>query len=236
MTTIQGSIAKLADNSKIMFEALGYISSNMSNYNTTGYKTQRFETYMNSIGPLRGAVRTDHSQGDHFATFRELDIAIEGPGFIPITDNNGEIAYTRGGSLSVNAEGYIVSSGGSLVGGGIKIPANYERIKIEPDGKILVLDSKENAFKDIGKIPIVAFKNPEGLETLEGSMFKATQESGKPELLMDHSKIKQGKIERANFEPYAFINETLKVNSSIISSSRFIKILDQMYQEAISLR
>ncbi len=236
MTTIQGSITKLVDNSNAMFQSLGYITSNMANYNTNSYKAQRFETYMGPGGAIRGAVRTDYSQGDLVVTKRELDVGIEGSGFIPITGKNGESAYTRGGSFAVNSEGYIVSNNGWLVGSGIKLPTNYEKIKIEPDGKVLVKEKKDSSYTEAGKIPLVNFSNPEGLEIKEGNMVKATEESGKPELLTEHFKIEQGKTERANFDPYTFVNETLKINGSIIAGARFIKALDQMYRESISLR
>lgn len=236
MTTIQGSISKLVDNSKVMFESLGHISSNVANYNTNCYKAQRFETYMKPGGSVEGAVRIDQSAGAHMATFRELDVAIEGQGFIPVTSKHGEVAYTRGGSFAINSEGYIVSTNGWLVGGGIKLPANYERIKINPDGTVLSKGTKETTFKEIGKMPIVTFKNPEGLELAEGNMVKPSGESGKAELLLGHSKIKQGKIEKANVDPHAFINETLRINAGILSSSKFIKLLDNIYRDSISLR
>ena len=43
MTTIQGIINKGIYNAELQFEKMGYISSNVSNYNTNGYKAVRFE-------------------------------------------------------------------------------------------------------------------------------------------------------------------------------------------------
>ena len=93
MVTIQGSIAKLTHNSNIMFESLGYIASNIANYNTNSYKAQRFETYLDANGSLKGAVRIDHAAGDHVASLRQLDIAIDGAGYIPVTDKKGEVSF-----------------------------------------------------------------------------------------------------------------------------------------------
>ena len=236
MSTLHGSISKLTENSKVLFDTLGHVSSNIANYNTNGYKAQRFETYMMPGGVVHGAVRTDQSAGALMATFRELDIGGEGMGIIPVTNKQGEVAYSRGGSLGVNSEGYLVSGGKWLVGGGIKLPANYDKIKIKPNGTVLTLDSKENTFKEIGKIPLVNFKNPEELEIKEGNIVKPTEESGKAELVLDHSKIKQGKIEKSNVDAYALINETLRINASVLASSKFIKALDNIYRESISLR
>ena len=87
-----------------------------------------------------------------------------------------------------------------------------------------------------GKIPVVVFQNPEGLEIAEGNTVKETEGSGKPELLLGHAKIRQGMLERGNVDGYALVNETIKLNGSIISSTRVIKILDEIYKESINLR
>ncbi|OGI01247.1 MAG: hypothetical protein A2Y25_01815 [Candidatus Melainabacteria bacterium GWF2_37_15] len=236
MTTIQGSISKLVDNSNNSFQSLGYVSSNMANWNTTSYKGQRFETFMGPENVLSGVVRIDTSPGSNLATFRQLDVALEGTGYIPITNEKGEILYTRDGSFAVNSDGYIVSKHNALVGGGIKLPANYERIKISTDGTVNIQKEKYAPFETIGKIPVVVFQNPEGLEIAEGNTVKETEGSGKPELLLGHAKIRQGMLERGNVDGYALVNETIKLNGSIISSTRVIKILDEIYKESINLR
>lgn len=236
MATIQGSIHKLVDNSKIMFESMSFVTSGIANKNTTAYKNQRFETYLGPQNVLRGAVRTDASAGPLMTTGRQLDVSIDGAGYIPMTDEKGETVYTRDGGFSVNSEGYIVSRTNHLVGSGIKLPPNYYRVKIEKDGTLKIQKEQTSSFEEIGKIPVVVFKNPEGLEFEEGNFVRATEKSGKPELLLSHAKINQGKLERSNVDPYALINDTIKINGSIISSTRVIKILDEMYRESINLR
>jgi len=236
MTTVQGSIAKLVVNSNAMFESLGHITTNIANMNTNGYKAQRFETYMHVDGSMEGTLRTDYKTGGIVRTGRELDIAIDGPGFIPITNKDGNVAYTRDGSFGVNSEGYLVASGGSLVGDGIKIPANYEKLKIQPDGTVSVLKSKALEFETVGKIPLVTFANPEGLEKLEGNRVAPSKDSGKPVLLSTHTSFKQNSLERANVDVYAYVNDTLKINGSLISSTRLVKVIDDIYRQSINLR
>jgi len=236
MTTIQGSISKLVDNSNKMFESMGYVSSNLANWNTTAYKEQRFEAYLGPGGVLSGVARIDTSQGSHIATFRQLDVAIEDSGYFPVTNEKGETLYTRDGSFAVNSEGYLVSKSNCILGGGIKIPANYQRIKIETDGTVMVQKDKNVPMEKIGKIPVVVFNNPEGLELKEGNLVAATENSGEPQLLLSHAKIKQGKLERSNVDPYALVNESIKLNGSIIAGTRTLKLMDEIYREAINLR
>ena len=236
MTTIQGSIQKLLVNSNAMFESLGYLSTNVANMNTNGYKAQNFETYLNVDGSIGGRLRTDYSGGALIRTGKELNIGIEGPGFIPVTDKNGCIAYSRDGSLAVNSEGYLVSADGWLIADGIKIPANYEKLKIQTDGTVSVLKTKGNEFEKLGKIPLVYFNNPEGLEKLEGNRVTPTEKSGEPTLLTEFVSIKQGMLEKSNVDVYTYVNEGLKTNASLIASTRLVKAFDTLYREAINLR
>ena len=236
MTTLQGSISKLVTNANTMFESYGYISTNVANLNTNGFKAQRFETYLNVDGSLEGKLRTDYSKGDLMRTSRDLDIGIDGVGFIPVTNKDGKVAYTRDGSFAVNAEGYIVSSDGWLVADGIKVPANYEKLKIQPDGTVNVLKSNDTTFEKIGKIPLVSFNNPEGLKKLEGNKLEQTNESGKATLIADYSSIKQGTLEKANVDVFSYVNESLKLNGSLIASTRLVKVVDDIYRQSINLR
>ena len=236
MTTLQGSISKLVNNASAMFDAFGYLSTNVANLSTNGYKAQRFETYLNVDGSLEGQVRTDYSGGSLMRTNRDLDIGIDGAGFIPVTGKNGVVAYTRDGSFAVNAEGYLVTSDGWLVADGIKIPANYDKLKIKPDGAVTVLTSTGGKWNTIGKIPLVTFSNPEALEKLEHNRVGETGGSGKAVLLADNNNIKQGTVEKSNVNIYSYVNDSLKLNGSLIASTRLVKVIDDIYREAINLR
>lgn len=236
MTTIQGSISKLVTNSNAMFETLGYLSTNVANMNTNGYKAQRFETYLNVDGTLEGRLRTDYSKGDLVRTGHDLDIGIDGQGFIPVTSKDGTVAYTRDGSFTVNSEGYIVTPDGWLVGDGIKLPANYQKLKIDTDGTVNVLKTNDTTFEKLGKIPLVSFNNPEGLKRLEDNKVAPTEDSGKPTLIADNTSIKQGTLEKSNVDVFTYVNENLKLNGSLIASTRLVKVIDDIYRQAINLR
>ena len=85
MTTIQGIINKGVVNSELQFEKMGYISTNVSNYNTNGYKAVRFEQMLSENGYLSGVERTDFSQGAIQRTQRDFDVAIDGMAYDDIS-------------------------------------------------------------------------------------------------------------------------------------------------------
>ncbi len=235
MTTLQGLIRRGIINTNVQFERLGYISSNIGNLNTNAYKQVRFEQILDENGYLDGEVRYDYSQGAFMKTNRHLDVALTGPGFIPVTSPNGEVQYTRDGSFKLDKDGYIVTNDGYLVGDGIKVPVNHEGLRIKQDGTVMIIEKGHTQHTVLGKIPVVQFQNPEGLKSTEYNKVIPTADSGEPMLLKEHNYIAQGGLERSNANYIANVNEVLRLNSSMIAGTRLIKVIDDMYQRSINL-
>ena len=76
------------------------------------------------------------------STGRELDVAVQGDGFIAVQSADGTEAYTQAGSLSVSQNGILTNSAGHPVlgndGGIIAIPP-AEKIEIGEDGTISIV-------------------------------------------------------------------------------------------------
>jgi flagellar basal-body rod protein FlgG len=236
MSNIQGIIAKTVNNTMNEFEKLGYLTSSASNYNTTGFKAVRFENVLQDSGRITGVPRTDYAVGVSAETNRPLDIALTGPGFIPVTQKDGSLAFTRDGSMRLNQDGLLTTTSGDIIGAGIKIPAIYNKIRIDNDGAVKVQYDKYGEFQSIGQIPLLTFNNCEGLKQIDGNKLVATEKSGDPILIKDHKYIKQGFLERSNVSIFDTVHEVLKLNAGVISGTRLLKIVDDMYSQAISLR
>lgn len=235
MNNLQGIIAKSVNNAKVQMEKLGVISGAAANYTTSAYKTPRFDTYVLADGRIAGTERYDYSQGSIQRTNQELDVAIDGQGFVPITTKEGKVAYTRNLSMKTTNEGLLVTADGSVVGSGIKIPIDSKKIQITPDGRILSYDEKHLEGYEIGKLPLVRFNNYEGLEQGDFNKVFETEESGKPILVSNHTSFSQYNLERSNMNWYDTVNETLRLNASLTASTSIIKLTNEIYQQAISL-
>ena len=234
--TIQGVIRKCINNTTTQFDKLGYIANNFSNYSTTGYKGVRFEQMINEDGYLTGAVRTDYRQGSVRITSNPYDIALTGPGFIPVTSPTGEVQYTRDGSLKIGKDGYLVTNDGWVVGEGIKIPTDIYKLIIGKDGTVSAMADKYSTPKKLGTIPIVQFANHEGLAQGAENKMKATDESGDAKLVKNHEYIAQNSLECSNVNVVDEANSMLRLNASMIASLRMAKIVDDMYKKSINLR
>lgn len=235
MTTLQGIINKGIINTELQFERMGYISSNISNYNTNGYKAVRFEQILSENGLLSGVERTDFSQGVIQRTDREFDLAIDGVGFIPVTSPTGDVTYTREGSFKLDKDGYIVTNDGYLVGDGIQLPVNYENVEIKPNGDVEIFSNDGTKREYIGTIPLVNFQNPEGLKAGDNNKYFITADSGEPVLDKIHTKFKQGNIENTNVDMFNEVNQVMRLNASLLASNKIMKTINDMYSKVMQL-
>ena len=233
---LQAIIRRGLNNSVVQFERLAQVATNLTNYNTNGYKSVSFDQIISEDGFIKGITRRYDSQGSIIQTSRDFDIAIEGKGYIPVTSPNGDVAYTREASFKLDKEGNLITNDGWLVGDGIKLPVNYEHFRIESDGTCYVEYYGDKPKEVIGKIPLVAFPNSEGLIQGEYNKYYITEESGEPMLQKEHNKIKQGCIERSNVDIYESVYDIMRMNASMLSSFRLLKVVDDMYTKSINLR
>lgn len=236
MQNIQGIIRKSVNNAQVQFDKMGYIGNNFANYATTGYKSVRFEQMLDEDGHLSGAVRTNYQQGSVQITGNPYDIAIKGDGYIPVTSQTGEVQYTRDGSFKLNKDGYLITNDGWMVGEGIQIPSTCYKMTIKPDGSVTTMDSTQSPEKVIGTIPLVQFRNPEGLAQGANNKMKVTDESGDAKLVKNHDYIAQNSLELSNTNIYDSVSDMLRLNASMIASLRMAKIVDDMYNKSINLR
>jgi flagellar basal-body rod protein FlgG len=232
----QQLIRVMSDNSLSHMTVLDRVAGNVSNYNTNGYKALRFENYMLPDGRVSGVERRNMAQGSQHITNRPLDVAIEGEGYLPVTQPDGTVAYTRDGALAVNAQGYLVTQYGDIVGEGIQMPAQYDKLLILPDGTVQVQENKIPTPRTLGRILLATFPNPEGLAAVGYNKLLPTEASGQVRPAAPSVLLKQGNLERSNVNIYHQIDQVLRLNAGVISSFRVIKYTDDLYRQAVNLR
>jgi flagellar basal-body rod protein FlgF len=151
---------------------------NLANATTTGY---RADTTAFRAVPVQGdalATRTyvmdsgtgaDFRTGPVAITGRNLDVAIEGKGWITVQLADGSEAYTRNGSLQFNENGVLQTRSGLTVmgdGGPITIPPDMQ-ITVGKDGTVSTVPTNNlrNQVSPIGRIRLV---NPPETELVRG--------------------------------------------------------------------
>ena len=235
MYNMQAVIRKSINNATMQFDKLGYIANNLANYNTPAYKTSSFEQLLREDGYIDGAIRTNVQQGSIKVSKNPYDIAISGEGYIPVVSPDGEVQYTRDGSLKRGKNGYLVTMDDWMVGDGIKIPANSYKFEIKPNGDVINYDDKGSLPEKIGTIPIVQFDCPEALEQGCNNKMVYNEESGAPKIMKNTDNIRQYATEVSNTNIYDELNDMMRLNTSMIASLNLMKVADDMYNKAINL-
>jgi flagellar basal-body rod protein FlgF len=165
------------------------VSHNLANVSTNGF---RAETSVFRAVPLVGegaatrAFVVDSTPGADFTpgaiqhTGRDLDIAVQGKGWIAVQAPDGSEAYTRAGSLQLNAGGVLQTRTGHAVlgdGGPISVPGNTV-VTIAGDGTVSTVQAgtKPGASSVVGRIKLV--NPPEAsLERGGDGLFRARGEA-----------------------------------------------------------
>jgi len=105
-------------------------------------------------------------------TGRNLDVAMQGNAWLAVQGLDGTEAYTRAGSLDVDADGLLVTKTGLTVlgdGGPITLPQNAQ-LQIAPDGTITAAVGQGKA-QAVGKLKLVTPEAP--LQRGEDGLFRA---------------------------------------------------------------
>lgn len=166
------------------------VSENLANANTPGFRsainTFRAVPLVGDGLPTRifvvdSTAGADFTPGSMEPTGRELDIAIDGQGWIAIKSEDGKESYTRNGSFKISPAGVLQTRGGlEVIGdqGTITIPPNTE-ITIAKDGTISTVPTGNHPAAPItvGRIKLV---NPPEREMQRGEDGMFRTRDGKP--------------------------------------------------------
>lgn len=187
------------------------VAHNLSNASTVGYRAMehRFRAVpIQGEGAATRAFVVDASvanvfeQGPLMATGRELDIAVQGAGWIAVETPDGREAYTRAGNLQVNANGQLQTASGLNVvgdGGPIAIPPDNS-ITIGSDGTIstVPLYGTPNNASVVARIKLV---NPPENELVRGDDGLFRRANGLPADLDETVKVAPETLEGSNVNP-----------------------------------
>jgi flagellar basal-body rod protein FlgF len=111
----------------------------------------------------------DFSPGTVSATGRELDLAIQGEGWIAVQGRDGREGYTRAGDLRITPNGQLVTGAGLPVlgnGGPIAVP-QYEKLEIAADGSISIRATGQAAAA-LATVDRIKLVNPPPAELRKG--------------------------------------------------------------------
>ena len=241
------------------------IANNLANMNTTAYNPRRAEfsdlhyqqvsrpgtvsasdgTVLPTgiqlgLGVRPAAVSVHLGQGSLVATGNDLDVAIDGRGYLEVTLPSGRNAYSRDGSLKRSGEGLIVTSDGFAVSPEITIPSDARSISVNASGQVFAYFDDAAEGQELGQIDLAGFTNAKGLEALGGNLFGETEASGPPLLstpgLDGLGTLRQGYLEASSVDAVREITELIEAQRGYEMNAKVISAADQMMAATTQVR
>lgn len=241
------------------------ISNNIANMSTTGYSPRRADfadlhyqqmTRAGAINASDGtvvpagvqiglgvrpsAVTVTWEQGTISATGGQLDVAIEGRGYLEVTLPNGDSAYTRDGALQRTGDGLIVTNDGFEVNPGITIPNDARDISINANGEVYASFAGEVDAQLLGQLTLVGFSNDNGLEAIGSNLFLETAASGSP-LSGEPGEdglgtLRQGYVEQSSVDAVREITDLIEAQRGYELNAKVLTAADQILGATTQVR
>ena len=241
---------------------LDVISNNLANVSTTGFKKSKIEfqdlLYESARTPgaeqgngtqLPTGIQIGHgsrpvatakifTEGELTQTGAQLDMAIQGDGFIEVQMPDGTLAYTRDGALKTDSAGKVVTSDGLVVQSGWQpIPAGTTSISISADGSVTTTGA---GGTQNFRVQLVRFANPGGLQSMGNNLYTETPASGTPETgnpdENGFGSLQQGYLEMSNVKVVEEMVNMIVAQRAYEVNSKAVQAADEMMQQSNNLR
>jgi flagellar basal-body rod protein FlgF len=184
---------------------------------------------------MESASGADMTPGPMTATGRNLDVAIQGDGWLVVQTAQGGEAYTRGGSLAVSQNGQLVDAGGRAVlgeGGAIAIPPDSD-VEISYDGTVTAIAANDRAQSQIvGRLKLV---NPTRAQMSHGEDGVFRSANGQPLQADNAVRIATGMVEGSNVNPIEAMVNMIAGARHFEMQTQFIENTKQNQQAATQL-
>jgi flagellar basal-body rod protein FlgG len=233
------------------------ISHNVANISTPGFKRERVDyaavssaivatSEADSADVVAAAVAPEASRGAGTVastrismlagelrnTGEPLDVAIDGTGFLEVVRADGSPAYTRAGSLKLDANGQLTLADGTPLASRVDVSPDTKQIFIDTDGRVRAVVGDSSAPAEIGRFDIVSFANPEGLESIGNNLYAPTAESGQAQVGSPGENglgvLRQGYVESSNVQLTDELVSLMVAQRGFEMSSRVAQAADQM--------
>ncbi|MFG6459172.1 flagellar basal-body rod protein FlgF [Roseateles sp. BYS96W] len=218
------------------------LSHNLANVTTNGF---RAELQAFRAVPVRGdgastrafsletTIGYNDAPGALTPTGRNLDVAMQGNAWLAVQANDGTEAYTRAGSLDVNAEGLLVMRNGMPVlsdGGPINIPQNSE-VSIGSDGTISAKSPNQKPTT-VARLKLVTPETTRQMTRGDDGLFRAAD----GDLPADQTaRLQDGALEGSNVSPVETMVAMIAAGRQFEQQMKLLQLAQTQGQQSAKL-
>lgn len=221
------------------------VSHNLANANTVGFRAdlEAFRS-MPVFGPghpsrvfaMSERPDVDYRAGTVISTGNNLDVAINGDGWLAVQAQDGSEAYTRAGDLRIGSNGILETGAGHPVlgnGGPVAIPP-HETLEIGSDGtiSILPLGQDPNALADVDRLKLV---NPDIKQLVKGEDGLFRLEDGSQAPADASVSLIRGSLESSNVNTVQAMVEMISLSRQFEMQIKAMRTVDENEQQTAQM-
>ncbi|MEE8398744.1 MAG: flagellar hook-basal body protein [Desulfobacterales bacterium] len=218
-------IYQLIDASLVQQQRFDNISNNLANSNTNGFKKDIL-TFDQELSTVSGTA-TDFGPGPIIHTGNELDVALEGQGFITVQTPAGT-RYTRDGAFRLNKDRNLVTQSGHIVlGKNGPITIGEGNLTIDKQGQVL----SDNQLID--SLALADFDNPQLLRKEGLSLYVYT--GGTEGIIsVEDTSIQQRYLEKSNVGATEEMIKMIEAFRTFESIQKAIQSIDEATSKMVN--
>lgn len=239
-------------------EKLDYLSNDLVNVGTTGYKSTDVgfkdllteKVYrrgnpventdaVNGTGVRIGTNYINSKQGNLLTTGLTTDLAIDGKGYFALQEADGTISYTRDGNFKIDSEGNLVTANGTKVY--IEYEAGFSEgdpglesgnMSVDAEGGISMIIGDQNV--KVGSIPLFTAVGDKGFIPKGNNTFVPSDDA-QITLSTDYS-IRQGFLEASNVDTTEVMADVVVTQRAFELSSKALTTADDLWSMINNMR
>jgi flagellar basal-body rod protein FlgF len=217
------------------------VTQNITSSQVTGFKKRTVEFQAMPMGEVQTDPHGKTGQGERALfpeasygvsfqpgetqpTRRDLDIALQGEGFLEVQMPDGSRGYTRAGELHIRPDRTIVTHDGNPVltdsGSPMTLLPQGGDVAITPEGVV------SQGSNQLGRLSVVKFADNSKLVPLAGGTFASTDRKMQP-IPVENPMVLQGYLESSNVTPLREMVALVQIARAYEANQKIISSRDQ---------
>lgn len=220
-----------------IWQSLSVFAGNLSGQSVPGYRGD--SVFAQKLAQTQTAVTgervpafslqasSNFTSGFVKPTGRQLDVAIDGAGWLVVRDASGKEGLTRNGLLSLTATGEVVTGSGARVmgqAGPLTIPA-FSQLTIGNDGSVSIIPAGGQEVEEVGRI---RFANPPVTSLVRGPVGLFRLADGSAPVPDPRVQMISGALEESNVDLMAEYLNVVETGKTMELHVRMLSAFDQM--------
>ncbi|MGK0500011.1 MAG: flagellar basal-body rod protein FlgF [Oceanicoccus sp.] len=221
-------------------------ANNLANANTTGFQSdfaqaRSLALYHGDGLSTRAYARTessgtDFNRGSLIETGRDLDMAVEGDGWIAVQAPDGSEAFTRSGSLKLDPNGQLLTANNLPVlgnGGPIALPPS-DKVTLGADGTITIQPQGQGAdvLSTVDRIKLVKPEYGELEKGADGLIRRRDAQVQEPDAAI---RLQSGFLESSNVNAVDELTNIMALSRQFEVNVKMMSIVKEISETSMRL-